>query len=204
MGDSCGNIRSKFIVGIALMKMFRSLPTLFLVTAFLLAGCSYSTNPRESARKIEIESREALHRLLEVSPSARALSSRARGVLVFPSITKGGLIVGGQYGEGSLFEEGMLTGTYNSVAVSYGLQAGVQQFGYALFFMSDADLEYLIKSDGWEVGVGPSIVVLDQGAAASLSSTTGRQGVYAFFFEQKGLMAGLGLQGTKITRLKRP
>ena len=103
-----------------------------------------------------------------------------------------------------MFEEGFLTGYYNSVAVSYGLQAGVRQFGYALFFMSDADLEYVIKSDGWEVGVVSSIVVLDQGAAASLASTTALNGVHAFFFEQKGLMAGIGLQGTKITRLKRP
>jgi lipid-binding SYLF domain-containing protein len=195
---------TQLFVGRARMNIFRSLPKLLLVAAFLLAGCSHSISPRESARKVELESREALRRLVEVSPAARALNGRARGVLVFPSITKGGLIVGGQYGEGALFEEGMLTGYYNSVAVSYGLQAGVQQFGYALFFMSDADLEYVIKSDGWEVGVGPSIVVLDQGAATSLTSTTARKGVYAFFFEQKGLMAGLGLQGTKITRLKRP
>jgi lipid-binding SYLF domain-containing protein len=186
------------------MNIFLSLPKICMLVVISLVGCSYSTSPRESARKIEIESREALQRLVKVSPAARALAERARGVLVFPSITKGGLIVGGQYGEGALLEEGLLTGYYNSVAVSYGLQAGVQQFGYALFFMSDSDLEYLIKSDGWEVGVGPSIVVLDQGAAASLTSTTARKGVYAFFFEQKGLMAGLGLQGTKITRLQRP
>jgi lipid-binding SYLF domain-containing protein len=96
-----------------------------------------------------------------------------------------------------------VTGYYSSVGVSYGLQAGVQIFGYALFFMNDSDLEYLIKSEGWEVGAGPSVVVLDKGVASSLSTTTARQGVYAIFFEQKGLMAGIGLQGTKITRLKR-
>lgn len=185
------------------MNVFQITSKFFLSVLFLLSSCSYSTSSHGGARKLEVESREAFHRLVEESPTARVLAESASGVLVFPSITKGGLMVGGQYGEGALFEEGMLTGYYNSVALSYGLQAGVQQFGYALFFMSDADLEYLIKSDGWEIGVGPSIVVLDKGAAGSLTSTTGRKGVYAFFFEQRGLMAGLGLQGTKITRLKR-
>jgi len=179
----------------------RSLAMSLLVLA--VAGCSYTSGPHGSARKIEAESHHALNRLLEDSKPARALAAQAKGILVFPSITKGGLIVGGQYGEGTLYEQGSVTGYYSSVGVSYGLQAGVQTFGYALFFMNDSDLEYLIKSEGWEVGAGPSVVVLDKGVASSLSTTTARQGVYAIFFEQKGLMAGIGLQGTKITRLKR-
>ena len=77
---------------------------------------------------------------------------------------------------------------------------GCRQFGYALFFMDDQSLNYLRKSGGWEVGSGPSIVVVDTGVAKSLTTTTLKNGVYAFFFSQKGLMAGLGLQGTKITR----
>ena len=92
---------------------------------------------------------------------------------------------------------------YNTVAASYGLQAGLQKFGYALFFMNDSALKWIDKSDGWEIGVGPSIVVVDVGAAASMTSTTAQSDIYAFFFDQKGLMAGLGLQGTKITRLEK-
>jgi lipid-binding SYLF domain-containing protein len=92
-------------------------------------------------------------------------------------------------------------GYYNTVAASYGLQAGIQKFGYALFFMSDSALQYLDKSDGWEIGVGPSIVIVDAGVAKTLSTTTARKEIYAFIFSQKGLMAGLGLQGSKITRI---
>ena len=110
-------------------------------------------------------------------------------------------MVGGQYGEGALMKEGKTIAYYNTVTVSYGLQAGVQTYGYALFFMTDAAREYLNRSDGWELGTGPSIVIVDEGAAGGLSTTTARSDVYAFIFNQKGLMGGLGLQGTKITKI---
>ena len=89
------------------------------------------------------------------------------------------------------------------MAGSYGLQAGAQTFGYALFFMNAGALAYLDKSDGWEVGVGPSIVVVDEGMGKSMTSTTLTQDVYAFIFSQKGLMAGLGVQGSKITKINK-
>ena len=131
------------------------------------------------------------------------MGEKAIGILVFPGIVKGGFIVGGQYGEGALIRDGKTVGYYNTIAASYGLQAGLQKFGYALFFMTDSALKWIDKSEGWEIGVGPSIVVVDAGAAASMTSTTAQSDIYAFFFDQKGLMAGLGLQGTKITRLEK-
>jgi lipid-binding SYLF domain-containing protein len=122
---------------------------------------------------------------------------------VFPSIIKGGFLVGGQYGEGALIKDGTSAGYYNTVQVSYGLQAGLQKHGYVLFFMTDSALKWLDKSDGWELGVGPSIVVVDVGAATSKTTTTLQSDIYAFFFNQQGLMGGLGLQGTKITRMNK-
>jgi len=112
-------------------------------------------------------------------------------------------MVGGQYGEGALFKGGKPVGYYSNVQVSYGLQAGIQEHGYALFFMTDKALKWLDKSDGWEIGVGPSIVVVDVGAATSKTTTTLQSEIYAFFFDQKGLMGGLGIQGTKITKIKK-
>ena len=100
-------------------------------------------------------------------------------------------------------EGGKALAYYNTVSASYGLQAGIQKYGYVLFFMTDSAQAYLDKSDGWEFGTGPSIVVVDVGGATGLSTTTAKSDVYAFFFDQKGLMAGLGLQGTKITRIKK-
>jgi lipid-binding SYLF domain-containing protein len=144
----------------------------------------------------------ALQKLYASAPVAKRIGEQARAVLVFPNIVKAGFIVGGQYGAGALVKEGKIVGHYNSVAGSYGLQAGVQKFGYALFLMNDRALEYLDNSDGWEIGVGPSIVIVDKGKAKSLTTTTLREDVYAFIFSQKGLMAGLGIQGSKITKTK--
>jgi lipid-binding SYLF domain-containing protein len=123
-------------------------------------------------------------------------------VLVFPKIVKAGFLLGGAYGEGVLLQGGKTLGYYNSGAASYGLQAGVQWFGYALFFMNADALKYLDSSQGFEIGVGPSVVVVDQGMAKKFGSTTLTQDVYAFIFNQKGLMAGLGVEGSKITRIK--
>jgi lipid-binding SYLF domain-containing protein len=109
--------------------------------------------------------------------------------------------VGGQYGKGALRVGNQTTGHYETVAASYGLQAGAQSFGYALFFMSDTALGYLNTSQGWEIGVGPSVVVVDEGMAKTLTTTTVQKGVYAFIFNQQGLMAGLGIQGSKVTKI---
>ena len=143
----------------------------------------------------------ALASLYAKDPDARTLASQAKAVLVFPSIVKAGFMFGAQYGEGALREKGKTVGYYNTASASYGLQAGVQVFGYALFFMTDSALRYLSNSGGFELGVGPSIVVLDAGAAKALTTTTAQKDMYAMFFNQKGLMAGLGLQGTKISRI---
>ena len=154
-----------------------------------------------SAAEISREARAELEKLCAGNEAAKALRKDARAILVFPGIYKAGFIVGGAGGDGALLKGGKTAAYYRSLAASYGLQAGAQRFGYALFFMNDAALAYLDKSEGWEIGVGPTIVVADAGLAKSLTTTTARSDVYAFIFDQKGLMAGIGIQGSKITRI---
>jgi lipid-binding SYLF domain-containing protein len=156
-----------------------------------------------SAKEIDRDVDAALASLYAGNSAARLLRDNAKGILVFPHMLKAGFLFGGQLGEGALRRGGRTTGYYNSVAASYGLQAGAQTFGYALFFMTDSALEYLDKSAGFELGVGPSLVVVDEGVAKSLTSTTLKHDVYAFIFDQKGLMAGVGIQGSKITRISK-
>lgn len=163
-----------------------------------LPQISLAATASEINRDVDI----ALKNLYQTTPAARKMAGIAKGILVFPNIIKGGFIIGGQYGEGALRVGGKTNGYYRTLAASYGLQAGAQSFGYALFFLSDADLKYLKSSRGWEIGVGPTVVVMDEGMARSFSTTTAKSGVYAFFFDQKGLMAGLGIQGSKITRIQ--
>ena len=150
----------------------------------------------------EKNAENTLEKLYGQQEAAQTLSKQAKAIMVFPNVFKAGFIGGAQYGEGVLFRDGKAEGRYSSVAGSFGLQAGVQVFGYALFFMTDKALEYLERSDGWEIGVGPSIVVVNSGMGKSLTSTTMREDVYAFIFNQQGLMAGLGIQGSKITKIK--
>jgi lipid-binding SYLF domain-containing protein len=170
----------------------------------IVLGLSFLAYPAfaETAKVIDQKVEDALKTLYETTPAAKDFSKIAKGILVFPDIVKGGFIIGGQFGEGALKKDGRTVGYYNTVAASYGLQAGLQKFGYALFFITDKGLKYLESSNGWEIGVGPSIVVVDKGAAGALTTTTGKDNIYAFFFSQKGLMAGLGLQGSKITPIK--
>ena len=134
-------------------------------------------------------------------PAAKSLGQKARAVLVFPSVTKAGLGVGGQFGEGALIQGGKVVGYYNTAGASVGLQAGAQTFGYAMFFMNDNALKQLGNANGFEVGVGPSVVVMDEGMAKSTTTTTMKDDIYAFIFGQKGLMAGLGVQGNKISKI---
>jgi len=184
--------------------MKKSLP-LFGFCLVLLMMASLVMAPRTtlaaSAAEIDSNVDAALEKLYASSPAAQELAKVARGILVFPRVVKAGLIVGGQYGVGALRVGEQTDSYYNTVAASYGLQAGAQAFGYAMFFIKDGALDYLKKSSGWEVGVGPSIVVVDAGVARSLSTTTAKEDIYVFFFDQKGLMAGLGLQGAKISKI---
>ena len=174
-----------------------------LLLAAIVAAVSAPLALAASRQELERDAAHALKSLYANNTAARLLGQKAKAVLVFPNIVKAGFMFGGQMGDGVLMKNGRAIGYYNSLAASYGLQAGIQVFGYALLFMNDAALSYLNSSDGWELGVGPSIVVVDKGVGKSLTSTTITQDVYAFIFDQKGLMAGLGIQGSKITKIEK-
>lgn len=171
-----------------------------LAAVALLALGAAAPALADSTAEIERDVNEALANLYADTPAARALGDKAVAILVFPDIIKVGLMVGAQRGEGALRRGGRTVAYYRTVSASFGLQAGIQKFGYVLFFMSEDALAYLNRSDGWELGVGPSIVVVDSGMARTMTTTTMKSDIYAFIFDQKGLMAGLGLQGTKVRR----
>lgn len=172
--------------------------------AVLAAALAATTPPATyaaSAAELNRDSARELSKLYASQPSAKILGQKAKGILVFPAMLKAGFMFGGQIGEGVLRKGGQVAGYYNSVAASYGFQAGIQKFGYALFFMSDDALQQLDATHGFELGAGPSLVVVDKGVGKSITSNTITSDVYAFVFDQKGLMAGVGLQGSKITRV---
>ncbi len=181
-----------------------------LFALLLLIGVTFGSLPAAAENRTALDNdvHAAIALLLETSPAAKRLASSAKGALVFPNIVKAGFIVGIQYGNGALVRAKQgggyyIASYYNITSASYGYQVGVQTFGYVLALMTDAAVENVETSEGWELGVGPSIVVVDAGMARTLTTETAKSDVYAFTFGQKGLMAGLGLQGTKITKLNK-
>ena len=173
-----------------------------VILASLFSPLSQSARAATAA-ELNANGKAALSRLYAQSTKAARFGRSAHAILVFPKIVKAGFVVGGQGGEGVLLIRGKPAGYYKITAVSYGLQAGGQSFSYALFLMNDKALAYLHKSDGWAIGSGPSVVVIDKGKAMSNTTTTLTEDVYAFPFGQKGLMAGLGLEGSKIKAIKK-
>jgi lipid-binding SYLF domain-containing protein len=151
-------------------------------------------------REIDDAVAPALARLRD-QDGTRILADNAKAILVFPRIIRGGFVFGGQYGNGAMIEGSETTGYYNIAGASFGLQIGAQSYGLAMFIMTAEALDFFRKSQGWEIGTGPSVVALDAGLAGSLTSTTMSQDVYAVTFGQQGLMAALTLDGQKISRI---
>ncbi len=183
------------------MKHTRNIFLALLVAAMTtIASAAYADTPVDLNR----DSDTALSKLTQTTPLARDLQSRAKAILIFPNIVKAGLIFGGAYGEGELKQGGTIDGYYNSVTASWGLQAGAQSYGYVIFLMNQKAVDYIHQTHGWEIGVGPTVVVVNEGVAKNLSTSTLKDDAYAFIFDQQGLMASLSIEGTKISRIHNP
>jgi len=172
-------------------------------TAAIVSMSAMNLASAATAEDLDKDSRQALQTLYKTEPLAERLSRTAKAVLVFPNIVKAGLVFGGSYGEGALIEGSTVVDYYNSVTGSWGLQAGAQSYGYAVFLMTDKAIRYIKETKGWEIGVGPTVVAVDEGVAKNLSTSSLQDDAYAFIFSQQGLMAGVSIEGTKISRINR-
>jgi lipid-binding SYLF domain-containing protein len=174
-----------------------------LVAAFFVhMGATHHAHAATAA-DLDRDSTESLQKLYKTNTLAEKISHSAKAILIFPNVVKAGLIFGGSYGEGELVKNASVENYYNSVGGSWGLQAGAQSYGYVVFLMTNKALESLHETHGWEIGVGPTVVMVDEGVAKNLSTSTLKDDAYAFIFGQQGLMAGISIEGTKITKIKR-
>lgn len=173
----------------------------FLALSLAAAAALAQPAAAASAARLTEKAKAALQALYASHEHAQALSEQAKGILVFPEVTRAGLLVGGQTGDGVMFRDGQATAFYNLTALSVGLQAGVETHAYALFFITDDALSYLDRSDGWAVGTAPTVTMIDEGFAMGANTTTLSDDVYAIVFDQGGLMAATGLEGSKISRI---
>lgn len=185
------------------MNTFRALfIALAMTTATVAIGASDALAATATKSDLDRDAKAALATLKKTNPLAAEVAKKAKGVLVFPSIVKAGLVFGGAYGEGVLHVNNKSDSYYNSISASFGWQAGAQSYGYVVFLMNDKAVNYIHETKGWEIGVGPTVVLVNEGVAKNLTSTTLQDDAYAFVFDQKGLMASLSIEGTKISRIK--
>lgn len=170
-----------------------------------LSGCTTARSGPENAadkrREIDAAVDGALSRLYANASSARELSSRAEGILVFPRVLAAGFIVGGEYGEGSLRVRNKPVGYYRTTTGSFGLTAGAESKAIVLMFMTPDALQKFQSSSGWTAGVDGSVAIARVGAGGGVDTQTAQAAIIAFVLTNAGLMADLSLEGTKITRL---
>jgi lipid-binding SYLF domain-containing protein len=189
---------------IIMIRTRRDIHKVLLATAAtLLLGTIGSQSLAATAEDLDKDAAQSLQTLYKANPTAEAIAKNAKAILVFPKIVKAGLVFGGSYGEGVLMKGSHVNGYFNSVSASWGWQAGAESYAYVVFLMSDKAVNYLAKSKGWEFGVGPTVVVVNEGVAKNLSTSTLKGDAYAFISDQQGLMASLSIEGTKISRIKR-
>ncbi len=175
-----------------------------VIFAVLIIGC-FLTAPADAASKEVIDAKvsAALKELYEKSQAARDLSAKASGILVFPSVIKAGIGIGGEYGEGSLLVGGNPVGYYNVAAASIGFQLGAQSKTQVIMFMTDASLKQFRDSNGWEAGVDGSVALVEWGAGGSIDTNNIKDPVVGFIYSNKGLMYNLTLEGSKISPIEK-
>ncbi|WP_338925245.1 hypothetical protein IHE33_06620 [Mycetohabitans endofungorum] len=175
-----------------------------------LTGCTMTTQTSASRasgnaakrQSINTSVNETLARLYTTANGSRELVAKSRGVLVFPSVVSAAFIVGGQYGEGALRVGGETAGYYSTATGSFGLQAGAQSKALVFLFMTQDSLDKFRNSEGWAVGADATVAVLKVGVNGKIDTTTATAPVQAFVLTNAGLMAGVSLEGTKVTKLK--
>jgi lipid-binding SYLF domain-containing protein len=181
--------------------------SLFLATALAAAAITPVTMPGRahataaSVEELNRDADQALQMSCRTNPTAAAIGKSARPVLILPNIVKAGFVFGGVYGECVLKQGSKIDGYYNSFTGSWGLQAGAQSYAYVVFLMSDRAINYIHESHGLKIGTGPTVVIVNEDIAKNLSTSTLQDDAYAFIFDQQGLMAGISIEGTKISRV---
>jgi lipid-binding SYLF domain-containing protein len=181
--------------------------SLFRAFCLILAGTFALAAPSDvraaTAAEINADANATLQSFVRQIPGARELANKSVGVLVFPSVVKAGIGIGGEYGEGVLIRHGDVDGYYNLVSASFGFQLGVQSRSVIIMFMTQDALDGFRRRAGWKVGVDGSIAIITVGVGGAIDTDKVVSPVIGFILDPKGLMYNLTLEGSKISRIQR-
>ena len=170
----------------------------------LLVGLGGASAPRveaKSARQIDIEVRATMEEFFHRVHGSRELVNKSAAVLVFPTVIKAGVGIGGEYGEGALLTRQRTMDYYNLVSASIGFQLGAQARSVVIVFMTPEALDSFRRTRGWKVGVDASVAIVTVGAGGSIDTSRIASPIVGFIFDNKGLMYNLTLEGSKISRI---
>jgi lipid-binding SYLF domain-containing protein len=171
----------------------------FAVAALLLSAASFSASKAQIDERVHV----TMHKFYALNPQNKDLVERAKGILVFPRITKGGIGVGGQFGEGVLRIDGKTDGYYSVSSASVGLTLGLAKHSEIILFMTQEALDKFTTSHGWSIGADTGVAVLSKGAGGAYDTETLQRPILGFVFGEKGLIGDVSLEGTKINKLDR-
>lgn len=178
--------------------------TVFTVILFALFSSAALVGTAAAAGAVEIDTKVdgTLTKFKSKVTGGSEFLDKAKAVLVFPDVVKGGFIVGGEYGKGALRQDGKSIDYYSIASASFGLQAGAQQYAIVMVFLTDEALAKFRDSKGWEAGVDGSVALAEWGAGKDINTQTFKNPIVGFVLDNKGLMAGISLEGSKISKLE--
>ncbi len=179
----------------------RHLIAAFVGAIVALSGWLSSPASAGSAREIDTSVDEALVRFEKEVKNGKIFLENSKGVLVFPSVFKAGLVIGTEEGEGALRIGGKTVDYYGTAAASFGLQAGGQVKTVIVVFLEEGALKRFRESEGWKAGVDGSIALVTLGAEGAIDTETVKDPIVGFVFGQKGLMSNLTFEVTRFTKL---
>ncbi len=173
--------------------------TSFAMVTFLASAAGMAATKAE----IDVSATEALKQFNKMSPGHRELQNKAEAMLVFPRVTKGGIGVAGEYGEGVLLIDGKAVGYYSLSSASLGLTVGAEKHKEIIMFMTPQALNRFTTSKGWSVGADAGVAVITKGEGAEIDTKTSSEPVLGFVFGEKGLIGDLSLEGSKVSKIER-
>ena len=183
------------------LKIRYLLATFFFMVA--LTSLPVFAAPASSRVELDAEVQATIDKLYADKPAAKVLGQKAKGILVFPTVVKGGFFIGGEFGDGALLINQQIKDYYRTISASFGLQAGAQARSQIIMFMTDEALNTFRNSSGWEAGVDGSVAIAQFGAGGAIDTQTSQAPIVGFITDNKGLMYNLTLEGTKISRIKK-